>query len=182
MYIWVKSRPHTHTKCGLSNSNKTPNSMQQSVVKYYYFVVQTPLNMFRALLCPSSAARQTAVAASGFSYECESGCVLSRGRFVSALINRPRLRTHPLPHSYGNQKLQREFDGLQMMGIIMPETCWAVSVRQSNNILRLIVASSWVFYLSDRRCTEPQTPKFMWTDVSSSVPHFLQVGVLLNPH
>jgi len=24
-----------------------------------------------------------------------------------------------------------------------------VSVRQSNNILRLIVASSWVFYLSD---------------------------------
>jgi len=36
-----------------------------------------------------------------------------------------------------------------MMGIIMPETCWAVSVRQSNKILRLIVASSWVFYLSD---------------------------------
>jgi len=28
----------------------------------------------------------------------------------------------------------------------MPETCWAV--RQSNKILRLIVASSWVFYLS----------------------------------
>jgi hypothetical protein len=31
-----------------------------------YFVVQTLLNMFRALLCPSSEARQTAVAASGF--------------------------------------------------------------------------------------------------------------------
>jgi hypothetical protein len=46
-----------------------------------------------------------------------------------------------------------------MMGIIMPETCWAVSLRQSNKILRLIVASSWVFYLSDRRCTEPQTLK-----------------------
>jgi hypothetical protein len=44
-----------------------------------------------------------------------------------------------------------------MMGIVMPETCWAVSVRQSNKNLRLIVASSWVFYLSDRRCTEPQT-------------------------
>ena len=38
----------------------------------------------------------------------------------------------------------------------VPETCWAVSVRQSNKILRLIVASSWVFYLSDWRCTEPQ--------------------------
>jgi len=34
--------------------------------KIYCFVVQTVLNMFRALQCPSSGARQTAVAASGF--------------------------------------------------------------------------------------------------------------------
>ena len=34
--------------------------------------------------------------------------------------------------SYGNQRLQRQFDGLLMMGIVMPETCWAVSVRQGN--------------------------------------------------
>jgi hypothetical protein len=40
--------------------------MQQSIVKIYYFVVQTLLNMFWALLCRSSGARQTAVAASGF--------------------------------------------------------------------------------------------------------------------
>jgi hypothetical protein len=40
--------------------------MQQSIVKFCCFVVHTLLNMFRALLCPSSAARQTAVAASGF--------------------------------------------------------------------------------------------------------------------
>jgi hypothetical protein len=40
--------------------------MQQSIVKFYCFVVQTLLNMFRALLCPSSGARQTVVAASGF--------------------------------------------------------------------------------------------------------------------
>jgi hypothetical protein len=40
--------------------------MQQSIVKIYYFVVQTLLSMFRALLCPSSGVRQTAVAASGF--------------------------------------------------------------------------------------------------------------------
>jgi hypothetical protein len=39
--------------------------MQQSVLKFYYFVVQTLLNMFWAL-CPTSGARQTAVAASGF--------------------------------------------------------------------------------------------------------------------
>jgi hypothetical protein len=40
--------------------------MRQSIVKFYYFVVQALLNMFRALLYPSSGARQTAVAASGF--------------------------------------------------------------------------------------------------------------------
>ena len=34
--------------------------------KIYCFVVQTLLNMFRALQCPLSGARQTAVAASGF--------------------------------------------------------------------------------------------------------------------
>jgi len=39
--------------------------MQQSIVKFYCFVVQTLLNMFWALLCPSSGARQTAVATSG---------------------------------------------------------------------------------------------------------------------
>jgi hypothetical protein len=40
--------------------------MQQSIAKFYCFVVQILLNMFRALQCPSSGARQTAVAASGF--------------------------------------------------------------------------------------------------------------------
>ena len=47
----------------------------------------------------------------------------------------------------GNQRLQQQFDGILMMDIIMPETCWAVSVRQSNKILWLIVASSWGFHL-----------------------------------
>ena len=40
--------------------------MQQSIVKFYCFVIETLLNMFRALPWPSSGARQTAVAASGF--------------------------------------------------------------------------------------------------------------------
>ena len=40
--------------------------MQQSIVKFYCFVVQTMLNMFRALLYTSSRARQTAIAASVF--------------------------------------------------------------------------------------------------------------------
>jgi hypothetical protein len=40
--------------------------MQQSIVKFYCYVIQTLLNMFRALQCPSSGDRQTAVAAFGF--------------------------------------------------------------------------------------------------------------------
>jgi len=52
--------------------------MQQSIVKFYFFVVQTLLNMFRALLCPSSGARQTAVAASGFIQKPEAATAVWR--------------------------------------------------------------------------------------------------------
>jgi len=81
--------------------------------------------MFRALECPSSGARQTAFAASGF-------CMNVEVEVFSAVVDRPRLRTLPPPHSYGNQRLQRQFDELLMMGIVMPETYRALSVRQSN--------------------------------------------------
>ena len=59
-----------------------------------------------------------------FPSECGGGSVLSRGR----------LRTLPSPHSDGNQRLQWQFDGLLMMDIVMPETCWAVkiSILKSN--------------------------------------------------
>jgi hypothetical protein len=66
--------------------------------------------MFRALQCPSSGARQTAIAASGFRMNVEVK-VFSW------------LRTLPPLDSYGNQRLQRQFDGLLMMGNVMPETC-----------------------------------------------------------
>jgi hypothetical protein len=62
--------------------------MQQSIVKFYYLVVQTLLNMFRALLCPSSGALQTAVAASGFRMDVEVDVFSARGRFVSR-TNKP---------------------------------------------------------------------------------------------
>jgi hypothetical protein len=116
--------------------------MQQSIVKFYCFVIRTLLNMFRALLCPSNCH-----CSFWFPYECGGGHVLSH--VVGLLTNWPWLRTRPPPHLYGNKRLQRQFDGLLMMGIIMPETCSAVSVRQRNKILRLVIASSWVFYLFD---------------------------------
>jgi hypothetical protein len=77
--------------------------------------------MFQTLKCPSSGDRQTAVAASGFHMNVE---VEVFSAVVDLLVtNRPLLRTLTPPHSYGNQKLQRQFDGLLMMGIVMPETC-----------------------------------------------------------
>jgi hypothetical protein len=70
--------------------------------KIYCFVVQTLLNMFRALQCPSSGARRTAVAASGFRMNVEV-------EVFSAVVD--------------YMQLQRQFDGLLMMGTVMPETC-----------------------------------------------------------
>ena len=81
--------------------------------------------MFRPLLYPSSGTRQTAVVASGFRMNVEVEVFSTVvGLLVGhPLTNRPLLRTLPPPHSYGNQRLQRQFDGLLMMGIIMAEKC-----------------------------------------------------------
>ena len=82
--------------------------------------------MFRALQCPSSGARQTVVAASVFRMNVE---VEVFSAVVGLLTNRPRLL---------------------MRGIVMPETCWAVSVRQSNKfydwLLHLVGCFIWVIY------------------------------------
>jgi hypothetical protein len=94
--------------------------MQQSIVKSFYFVAQALLNMLRALPCPSSGARHTAVAASGFRMNVEMDVFLA---VVGLLTNRPLLRTHSPSHSFENQILQRQFDGLLMMGTVMPEAC-----------------------------------------------------------
>jgi len=60
--------------------------MQQSIVKFNFFVVQTLLNMFQSLLCPSSGARQTAVAASGFRMNVE---VEAENTSTSTFIRKP---------------------------------------------------------------------------------------------
>jgi hypothetical protein len=69
--------------------------MQQSILKFYCFVVQRLLNTFRGLQCPSSEACQTAVAASDFRMNVE---VEVFSAVVGLLTNRPWLRTLPPPH------------------------------------------------------------------------------------
>ena len=67
--------------------------MQQSIVKFYCFVVQTLLNMFRALLCPLSGAPSNCLCSLWFPFECGGGSVFSRGRFVSVYLCK-RLTVH----------------------------------------------------------------------------------------
>ena len=69
--------------------------MQQSIVNFYCFVVQTLLNMFRALLCPSSGARQTAVAASGLrmNVEVEVFSATAENTSTSTFIRKPEAAT-----------------------------------------------------------------------------------------
>ena len=69
--------------------------MQQSVVKFYCSVVQTLLNMFRALQCPSSGARQTAVAASGFRMNVE---VEVFSAVIGLLVNKPTTNHYNAHH------------------------------------------------------------------------------------
>jgi hypothetical protein len=102
--------------------SKTQNPQLDATIncKIYRFVVQPLLNMFWALPCPSSGARQTAIAASGVRMNME---VEVFSAVVGLLANRPLLRTLSPPHSYGNQRMRRQFDRLLMMGMVMPETC-----------------------------------------------------------
>jgi hypothetical protein len=100
--------------------------MQQSIVKFYYFVVQILLNMFRALLCPSSGARQTVVAASDFrmNVEVEVFSAVVGLLVTNTNTNRPTTAENTSTStSMRKPELQRQFDGLLMMGIVMPETC-----------------------------------------------------------
>ena len=134
--------------------------MQQSIVKFIALSYRHCSTCFRHYNTHHQELVKTAVAASGFRMNvevevfsavvgllvrlslcwCNSAsdpfpCMFCWTRLLlssCALTNRPRLRTLPPPHSYRNQRLQRQFDGLLMMGIVMPETCWAVSVLQGN--------------------------------------------------
>jgi hypothetical protein len=78
--------------------------------------------MFQALQCSSPGARQTAIVASGFRMNVEVE-VFSAMVGLLVLTNQSRTRTLSPPHSYRNQRLQRQFNGLLVMGIVMPETC-----------------------------------------------------------
>jgi len=94
------------------------------------------LNMFRALLCPSSRAQEyyTVVAACGISccgFQVD-GLVWSWGLCV---------RFEDVSTKYHRQQRLYNTLALLMMGIVVPETCWASNKICNKNH----VVSSWHF-------------------------------------
>src|SRR5215475_7717487 len=93
--------------------------------KFYCFVAYTPLNMFRALLCPSSGASSNCPCSLWLPYDCRVGRASSCGRCVLAP---PTHTDHSLKHVQpGNHTVTRGCMGswrrLLMMGTTVPETC-----------------------------------------------------------
>jgi hypothetical protein len=111
--------------------------------------------MFRALLlCPSSGTPSNCLYSIWLPYNCRVGRASSCGRFTD----------HSLKHVQpGNHTVTRgckgSCRGLLMMGTTVPETCWAVSTRQSNKY-KIDCASGWLFYSiceTEIRCTHAAT-------------------------
>jgi hypothetical protein len=76
--------------------------------------------MFRASQCPSSGARQTAFAASGFRTNVEMEVFSA----VVGLLNKPTTAENTSTSTFLRKpEAATQFDGLLMMGIVMPETC-----------------------------------------------------------
>ena len=85
--------------------------------------------MFRASSCPSSGA-----------YQMQHQPLVYRRNVVVAVLlvvvgpERPRPTALLPPRSYGKPEAATAFDRLLMMGIRMPEKCWAVSRRPTINL------------------------------------------------
>jgi len=91
------------------------------------------LNMFRASSCPSSGVTTTAVAASGLPSELGDSSAVGHSR-----------ADHNQHHCYHqaptvNQRLLLQLLYLLMMGMRLPETCWALFKRQVINLRRCCI-------------------------------------------
>jgi hypothetical protein len=93
--------------------------MQQSIVKFTALSRRRCSTCFGHYCAHHQEHLQTAIAASGFRMNVEvdvfpAGFGLSVGQANTHCLptnNQPRLEIHPPPHSYGNQRLRRQFEG-----------------------------------------------------------------------
>jgi hypothetical protein len=131
--------------------------------------------MFQALLFPSSGALSDCSRSLWFPFKCRGGCVSSRGRFVST---NKHIRLCIYTETGGGDCSLKE---LLMMGIIMPETCWAVSMQLSNKFydwsLHLVGRFIWILQEKLRAC--PCIWMFVFT-CSSYGSFVIRVVILFN--
>ena len=92
------------------------------------------------ILIPTIRSFSTVVAASGLPLEGGGSSVVGRGRSGS---DRPRPTTLLPPLSNGKPEAATAVYKLLMMGMMMPETCWAVFKRQAINL------RDWCMWLVD---------------------------------
>ena len=105
----------------------------------FYWRSYCLLNMFRAPLCPSSGAQEyyTVVAACGISccgFQVAAGCcsILQTGRITLSSTPNQQLENHSTKY-HRQQPLYNTLE-LLMMGIVMPETCWASNKICNKNL------------------------------------------------
>ena len=123
--------------------------------------------MFRASSYSSSGAKITAVAASGLSLERGGSSVVGRSR------------TDHDQRSNGKPEAATAGDKLLMMGMRMPETCWAVFKRQAINL------GHWCIWLVDLNiwwCTDIQTPFYLFIQNSLMHTHTKIICMILLEH
>jgi len=107
------------------------------------------LNMFRASLCPSSGKQDRVLLHMAFCTGCTGcGCV-ELGAICEGYCSTDLHTVHPAPHNHSQHNQCRtpyavvHSLALLMMGIMMPETCWDISV-----IINIgLVASCWFLSL-----------------------------------
>ena len=116
--------------------NKMPTRCNRGFICKSYCL----LNMFRALLCPSSGARGLCVRFAG----CCS--ILQTGHITLSSTPDQQFENHSTKY-HRQQPPYNTLELLMMMGIVVPETCWA-----SNKICnKSSVAFSWHFISTYQR-------------------------------
>ena len=166
--------------CIIMYSNKSTNQMHQSII-FIVFRLNTAQHV-SGILMPIIRSLSTAVAASGLPF----------GTWWQQCCWSWSVRTnHDQQHSYhhvpnGKPEAATAVDKLLMMGMRIPETCWAVFKRQAINLrdwcIWLVDLFEYIYYINlvEVLYKVNQLQYTAWTGPEGSrrlrLPHFKTIG------